>query len=244
MIVAAILLAAAAGTAAADRFVTVCANCHTIGGGDRDGPDLAPATRGSEADLRAAVGRMSESVAPMTPGEIAEMVAFLRSPDVAARIDEAKKKALEESGEGLEPGSAAEGRALFLGSAAFSSGGIPCSACHAYGGAGGSLAVALDGAAAKFGPAGLRNAAASPSWPAMKAVYGIRPVTKQEAAHLVAFLSGEAPAAAAPAAAGPPWVPALGVLAAATALTALSLRRRNRGVRAALVREAHRRSTR
>lgn len=223
-----------------DLFVTDCAACHTIGGGDGDGPDLAPATRWSDADLRAAVERMSENVVTMTPGQIADMVSLLRSPDVTVRLAAARRRVAASTAP-AEPGSAVEGRALFSGSAAFSNGGLPCASCHAYEGNGGSLAVALDGAAARIGRPSLLKAAESPPWAVMRAAYGKRPVTKPEAAHLAAFLAGERPGSGTTVRDGPPVLPALALLGASTVSLALALRRRNHGARAALERAAPKR---
>jgi len=223
---------------AATEYLRLCSGCHTVGGGALTGPDLLTATTWAPADRHVAVERMEKNVGPMGPEQIDRLVDLLGDPNVQQRLEDAKSRRRQAMAATLEPPSPTRGRALFLGDAAFANGGLPCSACHRFGDAGGSLAVELTGAGERLGPAGLASAAENPSWPAMRAAYRGRPVTAQEAADLVAFLTG----AETPAAAAPPVGP-LGLALAALALAATVFlgRRRNRGVRAELVRTANRR---
>jgi mono/diheme cytochrome c family protein len=238
---------------AADFYLSRCAGCHTIGEGALSGPDLAPATGWPAADLTKAVERMEKNVGPMTAEQVASVVELLKSEDVKPRLSAARERQVAEMAATLEPASPAAGEALFHGGRAFANGGVACSACHRAGGPGrvrgGTLAADLTGAATRLGEQALVAAAENPGFPLMRASYGSRPVTRQEAIHLAAYLEevdeetgdGRAAIAAAPNTAA--WIGWGGTGAAALFLAAMVLlyRGRNRGVRARLVRRAHQR---
>lgn len=242
---------------AADFYVSRCAGCHTVGGGELTAPDLLPATGWPEADLTLAVERMEKNVGPLTEQQVGEMVDFLKSPEVQPRIAAARERQVQEMAATLEPPSPATGRALFHGEQPFARGGMPCAACHRAGDRGGTLAADLTDAWVRLGESALLSASESPGFPLMRAAYGDHPVSRQEAVHLVAYLEqvapeqaedAEAKAGAESAAAGPPvgtWGTALAVLVLLTlALPLVRSRGRRRlagrGVRAELVEKARR----
>lgn len=98
-------------------------------------------------------------------------------------------------------GDPALGRALYLGQKALKNGGAPCQACHTVAGVGffggGALGKDLTDAAKRLGgEAGLAALLENPAFPVMREAYKGKPLTKEEAAALAAFLaqvSQEAP---------------------------------------------------
>jgi cytochrome c2 len=238
---------------AADFYLSRCAGCHTIGEGELSGPDLLSSTGWPAADLAKAVERMEKNVGPMTGEQVASLVELLKSEDVKARLSAARERQVAEMAATLEPPSPAVGEALFHGGRAFAHGGVACSACHRAGPPGrvrgGTLAADLTDAATRLGEQALVSAAEKPGFPLMRASYASRPVTRQEAIHLAAYLEevdeetgdGRAAIFAAPKTAA--WIGWGGTGAAALFLAAMVLlyRGRNRGVRSRLVRRAHQR---
>lgn len=252
----------------ADFYLSRCAGCHTVGGGELTAPDLEPSTGWPASDLALAVERMEKNVGPLTAEQVEQLVALLRSEDVRERIAEARERQVEEMAATLEPASALQGKALFHGEEELGRGGLACSACHRAGEPegpkyGGSLAVDLSDAYARLGESALISASENPGFPLMKAAYRERPVTRQEAVHLVAYLEEISPpapgegggegarGAAGPARAAEPttpigaWGAALAVLVLLTLVVPLASARgrrrmRGRGVRAALVAKARR----
>lgn len=172
-----LLLLAAASPAATGPalFEERCAPCHTIGGGDQAGPDLAGAKRFPREQLRAAVKRMEINVGPLTTADVDALVGFLANA-APQRVAAAKP----------EPprGDPANGRRLFFGAKPFANGGTPCFACHAVGGDGGNLAAALTGAKAN-----VVAVATQPAFPLMKAAYARHAVTDAEALDVAAFVA-------------------------------------------------------
>lgn len=223
---------------AARIYLDRCAGCHTVGGGMRSGPDLLASTAWKPADLTVAVKRMEKNSGPMSDADVAALVEFLKDPSVRDRITSEESRAALKAAASLEPASAALGRDLFHGVRAFRNGGASCASCHDFGGGGGSLAVPLTTVHARLGGVALASAIEQSAFPIMRPVYAAHPVTKQEAAHLVAYLA-QPPAQPAP-------DPPLGLAALAgsglfvAALAVVGSRRRI-GTRARLVSEATRR---
>jgi mono/diheme cytochrome c family protein len=230
-----------------DFYLSRCAGCHTVGGGDLTGPDLAPSTEWPAADLAKAVERMEKNVGPMSDERVASLVELMKDPRLAERLSAARERQVEEMAATLEPASPRRGADLFHGGEAFARGGLPCAACHRAGDAGGTLAADLTDAALRLGEPALVSAAENPGFPLMRAAYRDHPVTRQEAVHLAAYLAAlEPPAEGAAAAAVPPAGPPIGAWGggiAAVLLAAMLLvyRGRNRGVRGPLVAAARRR---
>ena len=81
---------------------------------------------------------------------------------------------------------------VFNGTSAFQNGGVACLSCHNVAAAGilggGTVGKDLSGAYSSMGEAGLSAILKSAPFPAMKAVYGERPLSESEAASLVTFL--------------------------------------------------------
>ena len=250
---------AAAGTEEAAATVEIdtialfylkrCSGCHTIGRGDLNGPDLLPATSWPRQDLTTAVRRMEKNVGPMTDEQIEGLVDLLEDDDLQQRLDDAASRRVSEMAAALDPGSPQMGERLFFGATSFQNGAVACFACHAVASRGGNMAVDLTMAHERLGQASLLSAAQEPSFPMMKAAYAGRPVTAQEAVHIVAFLdavAAEAKAAGVETAPRAEPVQALHGVAGGLVLLSLgsivfAVRSRRAGSRSRLVRESFRR---
>lgn len=163
-------------------FNEQCSGCHSIGGGELAGPDLQGLDVRPVDDVRAAVVRMEEHVGPLATEQVDALVALLRDPSAKVRLagGEAKPAA--------PAGSPANGRRLFHGEASLRNGAVACFACHAADGRGGTLAGDLTRAHVRLADAGLLAVTERPAFTAMKAVYGKRPVTREEAVDIAAYL--------------------------------------------------------
>lgn len=241
--VAAVLLIAvfARGEPDVTLYLENCSGCHTIGEGDLAGPDLLPTTKWPRADLRAAVQQMEANAGPMTAEQIDAITDLLRAPDLKARLYAATMQQTS-----TRPrGSAATGERLYFGKEKLANGGSPCFACHAARGRGGSLAVDLTTVHARMGESALLSATEQPGFPLMRAVYGKRPVTAQEASHLAAFLettaAGVPPSTKLPAeGVGAVHGAAGGIAVAVFGAVAFIFRARRAGVRERMVRDSRR----
>ena len=190
-------------------FKENCAGCHTIGGGDLAGPDLAgvadvrdPAWLArwlAEPDVMLAEGdpiavellaRYNNIAMPnqdLSQFEIDALLAYMGAAEAVEPVEtpaEDTKPALK--------GSTKNGKDLFTGSTRFANGGTACIACHdtAQLGllGGGMLGPDLTGAYAQYGEAGLVAVLNSIPFPSMVSVYEERPLTPQEQADLTLFL--------------------------------------------------------
>jgi len=199
--IAAILVAVAMNAAppqpGAKLFLDTCAACHSIGGGAMAGPDLIAVAKRPRADIEKAVKRMEENVGPLNQEQINALVDLLQAGDAKQQLAEAANPPAVEIPPEQKAASAAAGRELFFGEKPFANRGIPCSACHAVAGRGGTMAVDLTSIHAQRGNQGLLAVAQQPAFPLMKAAYSAHPITRQEAWHLLAFFQqpeGGAPA--------------------------------------------------
>ena len=201
-------------------FQQKCVACHTIGQGDRVGPDLAGVSqRRYHAWLIRWIAAPDQMLArgdpvakalyrkyrnlPMpnqglTAEQVAAVVAYLEAPGHEAAEQAAAVAAA------LPPGDPTVGKILFSGTRRFRNGGPACLACHSVAGigalGGGALGPDLTLAATKFGPDGLASVLASIPYPTMSPIFGRRPLTPEEQANLAAFLqqasvSGRSPRA-------------------------------------------------
>lgn len=243
--VAGLLLAPGAGRGAdpaAALFLDQCASCHTVGGGDLDGPDLEEATGWPRGDLRQAVERMEEDyVGPLGEEQVLALLDLLQDPRVERRLSDAAELASSAWAEDLAAAEPATGRRLFFGEVGLAAGGMGCFACHAVGDRGGSLASDLTGSWGRLGASSVLSAIERPSFPLMRAAYGARPLTREETAHLAVYLQQAAAAAPAEPAAGaageslgPLLIGALLLAVAVFLAVALVSRGRGRSVRSQL----------
>ena len=201
-------------------FQAKCASCHTVGGGDRVGPDLQGVTsrreaawldrfirepdvviKGKDPAALALLQKYSGLAMPnlgITGSEAVFLMAYLASS--APKKAAAPAAAVSEA-QTLPEGSAAAGKLLFSGLRGFQKRGAQCFACHSVASIappdGGSLGPDLTGALGKYGGAkGLARVLAGMPFPTMAPVYRDHALTPQEQADLAAYLgvAGGAPA--------------------------------------------------
>lgn len=236
-----------------------CGGCHSIGEGDRAGPDLLGVMKRRDRKWLTAFIRGPSAVidsGDSTANELLNKFKGARMPDQALSDDElnqtfayleecslkggcklatAKVKPAKEA----TPADIAAGKALFEGSEALLNGGAPCISCHNVRGAGlvggGTLAKDLTHAYARLGEQGTSSALASTPFPIMKDLYGKKPLSDQEAFRLKAFLySASADPAAPPTDHDFFYIGALAALVSFGAISA-AWGKRLRGVRKSIV---------
>ena len=193
-----------------DLFVAKCTSCHSVGKGDRVGPDLKGVTErrprpwlqqmirqpssllDGDAEARALLARFNNVRMPdlgLTDEQaaaIVELLAYCRdNPCALAPKLKPVTAAL--------PADVERGRGLFLGTEPRKNGGPACMSCHTVDGAGsvaagGTLARDLTYTFARLGDAGLDAALKNPAFPLMNKVFGDKPLAEDEAFALRAFL--------------------------------------------------------
>lgn len=183
-------------------FKEKCAGCHSIGGGNLVGPDLADTADWPAMELSKAVKRMEENTGPLKESEVDALVKYLKeakSPSaktsVAASTTEPGKNdsttLARESTADLqkEIGSIAMGKRLFDGDNSLKNGGLSCIACHSIEGSGGNMGPDLTQISAKLSPQALVSACEHTPYKVMKTAYREHPITHQEALDIQAYLS-------------------------------------------------------
>jgi len=225
---------------AAAAYAMKCMGCHTIGGGVLSGPDLKNAATYPRQTVLDGIKRMEKNVGPISDGDLAMLADFLLAPDAAARIDAHRQQVQMREAASMAPPNAELGRALFTGRTAFANGGAACAACHQAGGQGGNLAVSLEDAFSRLGAQPLQATTETPGFPVMRAIYTPRPVSKQEAVHIVKYLEEISKNPAAPAS-FPMHLAGIGGTAVVLVLLGKSTAKRVAGTRARMVADACRR---
>ncbi|WP_338864409.1 c-type cytochrome [Myxococcus stipitatus] len=206
----------AEGTArqGAQLFTQRCATCHSMGEGDRIGPDLhgvldrreeAWVTRfikspGALIDAGDPVAtellskfngvRMADQA--LTDSERASLFAFFRDCTQKGKGG-CKPSPAEKMGTDASPEEIARGRRLFEGSESLKNGGAACIGCHDVRGAGvaggGTLGPNLTFAFARMGEKGMRPALAKLEGPMMGALYAKAPLDEEEQYAIKAYLA-------------------------------------------------------
>jgi mono/diheme cytochrome c family protein len=241
-------------------FQQKCVACHTVGGGEGVGPDLAGVTARRDGpwltrwigapdrlladgdpiakELLAKYNNVPMPNMALTDAEVDALVAYLAagsaSPVPVARPGTPPPPA----------GDATIGRELFTGSRRFARDGPACMACHSIAGlgalGGGALGPDLTMAASKFGDAGLASVLSGMPFPTMSPIFTRRPLTPEEQSHLRVFIGQAAVAGRTPGAIGRLTVLAVLGAALGLGLAHVSWRRRlDGGVRRGLLRRAH-----
>lgn len=177
----------------ANLFVLKCAGCHTIGGGGLTGPDLSKSSKFPYEDLVKAIKRMEEKVGPMEESEIKGHAGFIKAEDAKERIKQEFERQSKLSEAKLDPPNAEIGKHLFFGHRSLKNNGLSCISCHSVSEhtllGGGKLGPHLEGLFKNYSKHNLASAIENANWKIMKDVYKDHPITKQEALHLVAYLS-------------------------------------------------------
>ena len=186
------------------RFEQSCSGCHTLGQGDRVGPDLqgvvdkrdrdwlvrwllVPDQMLAEKDPQAVELLSQYNNVPMpnlglSESQVAELIAYMAGT--------AQTPAPAAGQAALPEGDPAVGQRLFTGSIAFQNGGPSCMSCHSIVGngalGGGTLGPDLTNVHERFGD-GLATVLQSLPFPTMQGVFGDKPLSDEEAAHLYAY---------------------------------------------------------
>jgi len=201
----------AVGQTGQELFEEWCVDCHTIGGGDLVGPDLAgvskrrsvewliKAVQNSEAlidagdpDAVALYEKYDEMAMPEIPLSDAETVAvleYIKQVEAGGTAATAVPPA-DESKPTAE--AIVKGQALFQGTDGFINGGAACNACHDVKSAGvmggGTLSKDLTAAFSRLSRPAMQAIVGKPSFPVMRKAYEGKSLTDGEVAAVVAFL--------------------------------------------------------
>jgi len=194
-------------------FGKKCSGCHSIGQGDRTGPDLLGVTerrdvawltgfirspgqyldRGdpTASGLLQKFNNVRMPDQPLTDSELSALFEYLRECGNrgGCKVQLGKiRPASEATAEDV-----ARGQMLFEGRALLSNGGPPCLSCHSVRGAGplggGTLAKDLTFAFARLGDQGISAALASTPFPLMKGIFVPRPLTDAEVFQIKGYLA-------------------------------------------------------
>jgi mono/diheme cytochrome c family protein len=194
-------------------FAKKCGSCHTLGEGDKTGPDLLGVTKRRDQKWLTTFIRTPGAVidsGDATANELLGKFKGVRMGDqtlsdeeltgLLGYVDECTTKGGCKLAMGpvkpardATPADVAAGRALFEGSAPLAAGGPPCISCHNVRGVGllggGTLAKDLTHAFARLGEQGTTSALASTPFPLMNSVYVAQPLRDAEAFKIKAFMS-------------------------------------------------------
>ncbi len=199
----------------ATLFQTKCAACHTIGKGKLVGPDLKDVTaRRDPAWLRLFIADPNKLFAAndptaqqllaesnnvkmpalgLTDAEISAVLTFL-GPGAAPAAQGAQPA--------LPPGDPTVGWRVFTGNTALTNGGPACIGCHSVNGlgglGGGALGPDLTHVTQRYPGPGLAAVLGNIAFPTMAGPFANRPLTLQEQADLVAYLTATDQSRAAP----------------------------------------------
>ncbi|MCQ3953016.1 MAG: cytochrome c [Chloroflexi bacterium] len=226
-----------------------CNACHTIGGGDLVGPDLAGVTErrteewltkwltapdqmlASDPDAQAMLAQYNNVPMPnlgLTPDEVAALMAYMGGGATTGG-----------AAAGLPAGDATSGKAYFVGDKRFENGGPQCMSCHSVAGlgslGGGNLGPDLTTSGFVQSDAAFGSFMSAPSTQTMGAIWANTPLTAQEQADLYAFLSKASVTKRDPSALF--QIAALAVAGAAALIFAAQLYwgKRSRGVRVPMI---------
>ncbi len=197
-------------------FGKKCGGCHTIGEGDRTGPDLLAVTkRRDERWLRTFIRdpgsvidggdkvasdllvkfkgvRMPEQV--LTPDQLSDLIAYLADCGAKGGCKVALGKVRHASQ--AKAADVARGKRLFQGLDRLSGGGPACMSCHDVRNVGplggGTLAKDLTFAYARLGDAPISAALADTPFPLMKDIFPAHPLRADEAFAIKAYLAAAA----------------------------------------------------
>jgi len=192
-------------------FGKKCGGCHTLGEGDRTGPDLVGVTKRRDKKWIASFlenpGGVIDSGDPaanemvtkfkgvrmpeqnLSPAELDAMIAYLEecTNKGGCKIATGKLKKASEA----TPAEIDMGRELFEGTRPLTNGGAACISCHNVRGAGplggGTLAKDLTFVYARLGDSGLSSALATTPFPLMKDIFAKKPLTPSEQFQLKAY---------------------------------------------------------
>ncbi|OGW79213.1 MAG: hypothetical protein A3G33_11055 [Omnitrophica bacterium RIFCSPLOWO2_12_FULL_44_17] len=199
-------------------FSRTCVACHTIGSGDRTGPDLKGVTSRRNGEwLKKLIQfptQMTEEKDPivmqllekyktpmidmgLTVEDVEEVIKYLKNPEAVVLDASAAKNGITSGNEKNAPkvtdnAAIRKGRVLFQGKQRFLQEGPSCIACHDVGNdsllGGGRLAKELTTAYSRLGDIGMDAILKNQPFPLMREAYKDKPLTRDEISALVAFL--------------------------------------------------------
>ena len=207
----ALALVCGAGLSAQDaeaQFRKSCMSCHTIGAGDKVGPDLKglPERRSKDwaTNFMQTPGSLIER-GDATANELFKKFNGVKMPDLGITapeadallkfIDECTKTGKKMGSAGISrpatPQEIANGKAMFEGRIRFAKGAPPCLSCHSASNAGllggGRLGPDLTNVAGKMGK-GLASAIENPAFPSMVGVFKDKNLSEMEAFQVASYL--------------------------------------------------------
>ena len=191
-------------------FETKCFSCHSIGGGDKQGPDLKGVTEKrtkewveaftrsptamskTDPDAAEIFRKFSPEVMPdqtLTPDELTSITDLIRSLSAKNEIfTPAGAKLARE----IQTGDVYEGWRLFTGQKRFENGGVSCNSCHSVNrvGAlgGGTLGPDLTAVNIKYRDPELILILQNPNFPTMTEMFKDHKLTDEEIVQLFAYL--------------------------------------------------------
>lgn len=186
-------------------FTTLCSSCHTVGGGDALGPDLAGVTERREREwllrFMRAPGEAIETGDPVASALYERYDRVMPDQDFAREELESLLDYIAAGGPAAArpadegPERTEIGRRLFHGVQSFANGGAACSVCHALSdhGAGGTLGGSLAQAAGRYSGPELANVLRHPTTPLMRSLYDERTLTRAEATSVAVYLTSRNP---------------------------------------------------
>ncbi|MBN1454356.1 MAG: cytochrome c [Anaerolineales bacterium] len=197
-------------------FTTKCVGCHTIGGGDRVGPDLQGVT--ARRDITWLSVWMKEPDKMLTDGDpialemlakynnipmpnmelsdvdVANLVAYFQSLDDPSTPASTANQPLTDADRVLAmKGNPEDGEKLYFGQIPQANGGLACIACHSVEGAGvlggGALGPDLTHVYTRYGREDLAGVLGTLPFPTMQGIFTNKPLTTVEQASLLAFFA-------------------------------------------------------
>ena len=199
-------------------FSRTCVACHTVGSGDRVGPDLKGVTSRRDKEwLKSFIQFPSKKIAekdpvvmpllgkyktPMvdmglTAEDVEEVIKYLAKPEDVTLASTAEKTGMaggsaEKTKRETAQADIRKGIALFQGKQRFLHHGSSCIACHNVKNKavfkGGRLAKELTTAYSRLGEVGISALLKNPPFPLMREAYLEKPLTRDEISALAAFL--------------------------------------------------------
>lgn len=196
---------------AALQYAKVCSGCHSLGEGDRTGPDLLGVTKRRDkawfkkfvtnpqavidsgdaaAKEMVAKFKMTMPAQTLTDAELDGLITYFEECTAKGGCKPSTGKAKKATD--ATPAEIEAGRELFAGTKALTNGGAPCISCHNVRGVGplggGTLAKDLTFVYGRLKDDGLAGALATTPFPLMKEIFAKKPLTPAEQFQLRAFL--------------------------------------------------------
>ncbi|MBP9865151.1 MAG: c-type cytochrome, partial [Candidatus Omnitrophica bacterium] len=199
-------------------FSKACVACHTVGQGDRVGPDLQGVTSRREREwLKSFIQFPSKKIqdkdpivmelmrkypTPMvdmglTDEQVEDVIRYLENPaDISIASSPADLQKLSDQGGGAQKvatqAEISKGAALFQGKQRFLNQGASCIACHNVRNStifgGGALAKELTDVHSRLGSVAIPAILKNPPFPVMQAAYKDKPLMEDEISAVTAFL--------------------------------------------------------